>query len=314
MRNYGQDKYILTISGGGRDASPGTIGTRSGSEESQVTCRLAYRRVSRFTASIVSGSGTPSRRCAAAWRYPRAIIGLRERSNPLASSPRTSSANPRRNISSVRASILRYSVSRSGQRARNRHPCLAPAELQAARARLGGIPATAAISSARRTRCRSEGWTFADVSGSMRAKLRVERRPPLGFPTPRELLPDARVRGERVQPPQQRADVHPRPADQHRDLSQCPDLPDRPLRLPDVPPGVVRLVGIRHVDQVVGDLAPLRHGGLRGADVEVPVHLEGIGVDDLHGEFARQGEGQGRFPRGRRAGEDDDPFGDHPVR
>jgi len=53
--------------------------------------------------------------------------------------------------------------------------------------------------------------------------------------------------------------------------------PIAPLRLQGVPPRVVRLVGIRHVDQVMGDLAPLRHGGLRGADVEVPIHLEGIG-------------------------------------
>src|ERR1017187_6906337 len=48
-----------------------------------------------------------------------------------------------------------------------------------------------------------------------------------------------------------------------------------------------RLVGIEDVDQVVRDAAAFRERQFRRADVEIPVDLEGIAVDDFAPELFR---------------------------
>jgi hypothetical protein len=61
-----------------------------------------------------------------------------------------------------------------------------------------------------------------------------------------------------------------------------------------------RLGHVQHVEQVVGDAAAFRFGGLGGADVHAPVELHRVGVDDLAAERAGQVHGQRGLAGGRR--------------
>ncbi len=92
---------------------------------------------------------------------------------------------------------------------------------------------------------------------------------------------DLGVRAGEAQVVQGCADVQAGPADQDRDATGGADRGE-PVA------GQLLVLGDRggpgdrpHVEQVVGDPAPLGVGDLGGADVHAPVQLHGVGVDDL---------------------------------
>jgi hypothetical protein len=85
------------------------------------------------------------------------------------------------------------------------------------------------------------------------------------------------------------------------------NLPNRAPRHPRVFAGREKLVGIGHVDQVMGHAPPLRQGQLRRADIEMPEHLQRIAVDDLAGERLGQYQRQFTLPRSGRTGHCNQP-------
>ena len=75
-----------------------------------------------------------------------------------------------------------------------------------------------------------------------------------------------------------------------------------------VTPRAERLVRIRQVDEVVTDAANLVGGGLGGADIEAPVDLAGVDVDDFGAEGLCDRDRKFRLPGCGRTDEGDDGF------
>ena len=65
--------------------------------------------------------------------------------------------------------------------------------------------------------------------------------------------------------------------------------------LPGVAVGVIRLGRRHHIYQVMGHPGLFGRRGLGGADVQLPVDLEGVGVDDLRPEAFGQPQGHPGF-------------------
>jgi hypothetical protein len=65
------------------------------------------------------------------------------------------------------------------------------------------------------------------------------------------------------------------------------------------------LVGIGHVDQVMGQARPFFIGGLRRAEVHPAIDGDRVATDDLAVELLTQREGQGRFAAACGAEEED---------
>ncbi len=98
-------------------------------------------------------------------------------------------------------------------------------------------------------------------------------------------------RRARTDPAREDLHVETRSTDDQRHIAPGVDVIDDGTREIAVPGGIEGLVGVRDVDEMVGDGGTFRRGGFGGPYVHVPVDLHGIGVDDL----ARQpfGEFQG---------------------
>jgi len=62
--------------------------------------------------------------------------------------------------------------------------------------------------------------------------------------------------------------------------------------------------GVEHVQQMVTYPAALGHRSLGGADVEIPVELKGIAIDDLARKFLAYAQCERAFARARRTGND----------
>ena len=91
-------------------------------------------------------------------------------------------------------------------------------------------------------------------------------------------------RRHRRQPFEQRAQVEAAAAHQNRQRPARFDLFHRHRRASRERPGRERLVRLDDVDQVVANPAPLSRSGLRRADRESPIGLQGVGADQLDGE------------------------------
>ena len=104
-------------------------------------------------------------------------------------------------------------------------------------------------------------------------------------------------------PPQQPVDIEAGAA--HHDGQPAP--PADILHAGGGHVGVFRggegLLGLRHVQHVVGHTPALSLGGLRGADVHAAVHLHGIGGDHLAPEGQGRLRPQGGLARGGGAGD-----------
>ena len=137
-----------------------------------------------------------------------------------------------------------------------------------------------------------------------RQPLRGEARPQLG--------PDGFVTGgDRADPLQERPQVETAPPHHDRPASARLDLGDRSARLTGELPGRPALAGIEDVDQVVRNSLAFGRAGFRRADVETPVGLERVGVDDLAAERLGEREAERALARGGRAEDDEEGGGVH---
>ncbi len=116
------------------------------------------------------------------------------------------------------------------------------------------------------------------------------------------------ARRDRTDPGKQRAQVEAAPSDHDRKTPARFDLGDRRASLAGELARRPALARIEDVDQMVRDALALGATGLRGADVEAPIRLERVGIDDFAVE--RLGE---RHPEralaGRGRAQDDKKWG-----
>src|SRR5256884_1515820 len=103
------------------------------------------------------------------------------------------------------------------------------------------------------------------------------RRPPRSPLFPYTTL----SRSER--PPRQGAYVHPGPADDHRLAAAAADLPEPVRGVAREAACTVALPRLDDIETQVRHAGQQRAGRLRGADVQSPVHLTGIGGNDGDG-------------------------------
>src|SRR5947208_1937107 len=126
----------------------------------------------------------------------------------------------------------------------------------------------------------------------------VESGRPVGEPRRRQVrrpgtqpLAPRRVEGRLVeQPLRQRAYVQPGPTDDHGLAARVADLREPLRRVAGEAARAVALSRVDHVEAQVRHAGEQRAGRLRGADVEPPIHLPGIGGHD--------GDGLALGPRG----------------
>src|SRR3989442_11428995 len=126
----------------------------------------------------------------------------------------------------------------------------------------------------------------------------VGSRRPVGEPRRRQLpgpgtqpLAPRRVERRLVeQPLRQRAYVQPGPADDYRLAARAADLAEPLRRVAREAAGAVALPRVHDVETEVRHASDQRAGWLRGADVEPPIHLTGIG--------GNAGDGLAPGPRG----------------
>ena len=112
--------------------------------------------------------------------------------------------------------------------------------------------------------------------------------------------------GSREKAFEQSLDVQPRAADDDREAVPSDDRsggfgrPDGEIRGRELDPA------IDDIQEMVGDAGPLGGAGLVRSDVESPVHLHRVGVDDLSPESLGQEKRYGGLAHRRRADDDGD--------
>ena len=96
-------------------------------------------------------------------------------------------------------------------------------------------------------------------------------------------------------PIEQRGDVQPGTADDHRQPAPIRDRRDQRARALDPLGNGERLVGIGQIEQVVRDRCTGRGIGLGGTDVHAAVDLPGVGHQDLDRQALGEGQSQVRL-------------------
>ena len=124
---------------------------------------------------------------------------------------------------------------------------------------------------------------------------------------PAETLPQfGMARRSSKQPVHQSAQIKAGSTDDDRQTAASGDLRQNGSRAPCVLARGGLLLGFQNVEQMMRNTAALGERGLGRADIEVPVELQRIAVDDLTPESLRQMQRKARFPARRRAGDDPD--------